>query len=492
MKDTESIPDPSLFLSMRALDYTLPSALADIIDNSITADAKNVDIFFDSENDEPYIAILDDGNGMNHEELKSAMKLGGKSPLFHRPEDELGRFGLGLKTASLSQARTLTVLSKENEQYLAMQWDLDHLASTGSWKLQELDEKEIKELPVFVELEKLNTGTLVLWRNLDNLGYGSANFSESLDAELAKAKEHISLVFHRFLNGDQGISKLNICINYSPITGADPFLPKSKRTDRGPEQKILVGTHFITVQAFTLPYSNQMSQSEREVASVAGGLRESQGFYVYRANRLITWGTWFKLTPTKELGKLSRVKVDVPNSMDHLWKLTVTKTRVIPPLEIREALKKLTENFTVQSKKVFKHKGEVLVSSEDGLKPWEVTKDRDDSLIIKINRGYPLLDSFTDGLDKDQLIQLSAILTAVEIGLPKEALYLELTKDQSKFASPDVTSSLVISLFDLWKSHNSTFENETDFIDKMLAISPFDTLKSERTSLINQLSSEGA
>lgn len=490
MKETESIPDPSLFLSMRALDYTLPSALADIIDNSITAKASNVDIFFDTECSSPFVAVLDDGIGMNEEELYSAMKLGGKSPLFHRAEDELGRFGLGLKTASLSQARTLTVASKFDNSIQALQWDLDHLANSGSWQIQELEDQEIAQLPVFEELNNLETGTLVVWTNLDNLGIGSPTFTETLDTEFAKAKEHLSLVFHRFLNGDQGVSKLNIKINYSQIVGADPFLPKSKRTDRGPEQKIPVGSDFIQVQAFTLPYSNQMSQSEKDVALVAGGLRESQGFYVYRANRLITWGTWFKLTPTKELGKLSRVKVDVPNSMDHLWKLTVTKTRVIPPAEIRDALKKLTDNFTVQSKKVFKHKGEVLATNDDSLNPWEVTKDREDSLSIKVNRNYPLLNTFVDSLDKEQLIQLSALLTAIEIGIPKEALYLELTKDNTKLEKPELHSPLIMSLVDLWKGHNASFENVTEFVDKMLNIPPFDALLAERESLINQLSFE--
>lgn len=485
MKDLELVPDPSLLFSMRSLDYSLASAIADIVDNSISVNSTMVDIKFSSENSTPFVSVIDDGTGMSKAEIKEAMKLGAKNPLAFRSEDELGRFGLGLKTASLSQARTLTVISFKNNEISCLRWDLDHLAQSASWTIQELTLDEIKKLPTADAFLTGGKGTLVLWTKLDNLGEGEPRFSENLDAGFIEVRQHLSLVFHRFMSGELSNRKVQISLNEVLVKPADPFLSKSSRTIKDPIQEIAVGEGAITVQAFTLPYISQMTKEEREVAMMAGGLRESQGFYVYRANRLITWGTWFKLAPLKELGKLSRVRVDVPNSLDHLWKLTVTKTRLIPPLEIREALRRLTGTFTVQSKKVFTHKGESLLNTSEIEFPWQVHKSKEGEIKITINRNFPLLTKLTDELTTEQLSMLNSVVTAIELGLPMEALYLQVNSDRQ---SDQVDVELLWqAIKDMWNSYPIDV-SVTEFVDSVLKLAPFNQIAEKRSELINDLS----
>ena len=129
---------PTLIESTRAIGYSLEAAVADIIDNSIAAGARNVDLFF-FPIDGAYIAVLDDGAGMNTDELNSAMQYGSKNPNVERDANDLGRFGLGLKTASLSQCRCLSVITKQGERIEGRRWDLDHVAQAESWSLLDLN-----------------------------------------------------------------------------------------------------------------------------------------------------------------------------------------------------------------------------------------------------------------------------------------------------------------------------------------------------------------
>ena len=126
----------SMFESLRAFGYELPTALADLIDNSVFAGARNVWIDFEWNGAESTVSITDDGHGMAEKELVNAMRPGSRNPREVRDPKDLGRFGLGLKTASLSQGRRLTVRSKQVESTgFTRCWDLDHVAKTGDWYL---------------------------------------------------------------------------------------------------------------------------------------------------------------------------------------------------------------------------------------------------------------------------------------------------------------------------------------------------------------------
>lgn len=192
---------PILVESTRSIGYSFETALADIIDNSIGKEADEVRVFFSSK-DPQFVAILDNGIGMSENELESAMRYGSKSSLDVRDKDDLGRFGLGLKTASLSQCRRLTVISKKNGAINAASWDLDYIIKAKDWSLIVYSEDEIKKMLFADYLSDKDSGTVVIWQQFDRIIDGAANPQKVFDERMERARNHISLVFHRFMDND--------------------------------------------------------------------------------------------------------------------------------------------------------------------------------------------------------------------------------------------------------------------------------------------------
>lgn len=201
----------SLIQSLRDIGYSCETALADIIDNSITAGAKSVQIMSDASSTEPALGILDDGRGMSFEELVEAMRPGTRSPLVSRDVNDLGRFGLGLKSASFSQCKRLTVVTRQKGIFSGATWDLDIVARTDRWDIEIHDEQD--EIPWADQLR--NDGTLVVWRSLDRLSGGLDHDlrkqAEHINRSIAGAERHVRLVFHRFMS--EGRSPLVIQLN---------------------------------------------------------------------------------------------------------------------------------------------------------------------------------------------------------------------------------------------------------------------------------------
>lgn len=210
MQEEHVPPGAQLFESLRAVGYELQTALADIIDNSIAAKATHVDILFIPEAEKPIVAILDNGTGMRPDEARIAMQLAGTNALDKREESDLGRFGLGLKTASLSQCRKLTLVTKASGKITGLCWDLDHIAKSNSWSLLVLDVDEIDELQFVSELKALESGTLVIWENLDRLLPEGTENDFYADELMERSKDHISLVFHRYLNSGGSFRDVSI------------------------------------------------------------------------------------------------------------------------------------------------------------------------------------------------------------------------------------------------------------------------------------------
>ena len=251
---------PTLMESTRAIGYSIEAAIADVIDNSIAASASQVDIDFFPIG-ESYIAILDNGWGMTADELVIAMQYGSKSPLETRDEQDLGRYGLGMKTASLSQCRILTVLSKKSGVYAGAQWNLNHIKDAESWSLLILDEDEAKTYPSFEKLDKYENGTLVIWQDLDKFAVGESDIAEAFKRKMDIIREHLSLVFHRYLSGEPGIKKLDIRMNEQSVQAQDPFLIK-KSTQLMDEEIIVVRGQKVRVKPYILPHTSKLTQKE--------------------------------------------------------------------------------------------------------------------------------------------------------------------------------------------------------------------------------------
>jgi Histidine kinase-, DNA gyrase B-, and HSP90-like ATPase len=430
VKDTEVAPDPQLMESMRAVGYTLETAIADIIDNSITAGGDQVDVRFTA-TPEPRIAIIDNGSGMDQETLIQAMRLAGRPPSYGRQPHDLGRFGLGLKTASLSQARSLTVVTKQDSPLRGVRWDLDHLATTAKWSLQLLDEDEIRSLPWIEYLDLHASGTLVLWQRLDQLHTVPALAEEHLDELMKHVRNHLGLVFHRFTNSALPPLEraLQLRINGAEVPRIDPFLTQHRGTQRGQLERIEVGDSVVTVQPYTLPYISKLRASDREAAQVAGTLRDSQGFYIYRAGRLVLWGTWFRIISRDELGKLARAQVDIPNALDHLWALDIKKSSASPPPEVRRRLAQIAGQIVRPSRRVHQYRGRPIAADKVD-RFWSLIEDRD-TFRYEINREHPLVVAFSESLDGRGRSALTHFLRAIEATFPVEDAYNRLGSDRS-------------------------------------------------------------
>ncbi len=473
MKDEDAIPDPQLMESLRAVGYTLETAVADIIDNSITAGGDEVDVRFTAM-PEPRIAIVDNGSGMDQETLSQAMKLAGRPPSYGRRPHDLGRFGLGLKTASLSQARSLTVATKHGQALRAVRWDLDHLVTTGRWSLQVLDDGEVRSLPWIESLDSHESGTLVLWGKLDQLHAAPELVESQLDELMKRVRDHLGLVFHRFTGSTMPplTKPLALRINGTVVPRVDPFLTHHRGTREGPQEHINVGDAKVTVQPYTLPYISKLSAADRRVAQVAGPLRDSQGFYIYRVGRLVLWGTWFRIMPRDELGKLARVQVDIPNTLDHLWALDVKKSSASPPPEVRQRLKQIAGQIVGPSRRVHEYRGRRL-DDDKVERLWILIADRG-TFRYEINREHPLVADLAESLDGPGQAALTQLLRVVEATFPVEDAYNRLGSDNSHTPSTIESAELVELAKAFYKPRGESVEV---LAQRLALIEPFSNVK---------------
>ena len=419
---------PVLMESTRAMGYNLEAAIADIIDNSIAAGANMVSIKFSPYDVTPYVSILDNGAGMKENEINDAMRYGSQSSLNERESTDLGRFGLGLKTASLSQCRCLTVISKQNNIVVARRWDLDEIYKVGSWALISLNEQDLETIPQYLEqLKPLKHGTLVIWEKLDRMLKGTATPEKLMNKQMDYVRDHLALVFHRYLAGESGIKKLSISINNLQIEPRDPFLI-GRSTVFQADEKFIIEGYPVYVSAFMLPHISNLTKKEKAALGGSEGLTKDQGFYIYRNKRLLIWGTWFRMHRKDELSKLARIRVDVPNALDHLWTLDIRKSTAIPPDVIKNNLSRIVGRISEGSKKAWTFRGKREIS-DDGSHLWSKTAIRD-GVVYNLNRDHMMLQLLKETLNPQQNKILEGYLKLAETNLPLNQLYVDLNNEE--------------------------------------------------------------
>ena len=461
---------PTLIESTRAIGYTLEAAIADIVDNSISASASCIDIFFFPVGDS-YIAILDDGCGMDADALETAMRYGSQNPNEKRAANDLGRFGLGLKTASLSQCRTLTVASKQNNSIEARCWDIDHVIDAHDWSLLILDsEGELDTIPQIEELRKLKSGTLVVWQNLDRLKIGELDFSRSMGKKMDDVRNHLSLVFHRYISGEPGIRKIQLRMNNVSVEPADPFLPK-RNTQMMSDEIININGSKVVVRPYILPHISNLTSDE--IAALGGkeGLRKRQGFYVYRNKRLLVWGTWFRMMRQAELSKLARVQVDIPNELDSLWTLDIKKSTAMPPEEVRKNLDSIIERLAEHSKRTWVFRGK-KETHDSIVHVWQRFKGKQGGAFYTINRDHPLVEVFENSSPQVRR-NLENLLKAIEEGLPLSSLYLDLNSDKTVENETEATAQAVETLLQDLLAQSPNDAAKTELLDRLAVSEPF-------------------
>lgn len=420
MKIKQSTPyAPLLIESMRSLGYSFDTAIADLIDNSVSANAKNIRILLDP-SDDPQLIIFDDGHGMDPATLEEALRFGSRGPGEVRGTHDLGRFGLGLKSASLSQCRRLVVVSKSNATLCCFSWDLDEVQRQNDWSVLEYSREEIAQLPSIELFDSVDSGTYVLLQNFDRIAASSHDVKKTLDTLIETAEDHLSLVFHRIISEDGA----NIFINGRSIEPKDPFLEGHKSTQRLREQSIKINDETITLQPYILPHRNKLTREDLRKVGGSDDLRTNQGFYIYRCKRLILWGTWFRLLGKDELNKLARVKVDIPNSLDEIWSIDVRKSTANLPDKIRKNLYGSVKDSVFGSKKVIEYRSR-LEPNTDISYIWQRLADRDGGIAYSINRDLPQVQLLINKLDDTGQRILQTLLQSIEQNFPANSVYLD-------------------------------------------------------------------
>ena len=413
-----------LIESMRDIGYSLQTAVADVIDNSITAGAANIELLADTTSDMPAVGVVDDGRGMSEMELLEAMRPGTRSPLEDRPDHDLGRFGLGLKTASFSQCRRLTVLTRKAGITSSATWDLDTVAETDEWYV-EIPEP-VGDIRWADRLE--HDGTLIVWENLDRL-VDPKNEADrkNLVRQIDETASHLELVYHRFLAGEPGLKRISISLNGRGLKPFDPFHSRHPAAIRGPEDIFRLGNREIRIQPFTLPHHKKVTVDEWNRYAGREGYIRNQGFYLYREKRLIIHGTWFGLARQAELTKLARVRIDMPNGMDAEWKIDVKKASAQPPPAVRDRLRRIIEVIGAGSKRAYTSRGQRLVS-ENRLPVWTRSQDKNE-ISYSLNPDHPAFRHFSESLGDQQKLEFARLLDLVASTLPIDTFFADVSSN---------------------------------------------------------------
>ncbi len=432
----ELLPNPAFLIqSMRHIGYTLETALADIIDNSIAAEASVISVQYRWNDANPWIAIIDDGCGMSSEGIKESMRFGGEiCPTENRSSSDLGRFGLGLKTASLSQCKRLTVISKQNDTVSSCIWDVDALseAAEPKWNALLPSVEMLKKDPVIEKLlyrlEKISSGTIVIWQKLDNLsvaskkGSAESNFAE----EMVRASEHMGLVFHRFFVMEKGRKVIEIDFNGTVVEGINPFGMAVPARQELQDETITIEGQKIEIQPFILPHHSKVSKKDYEKYGGEDGYLHNQGFYVYRNRRLIIKGTWFRIIPKTELNKLIRIRIDIPNSLDHLWQLDVKKSNASPPLAVLNRLKELLPSLSDRGKRPYTKRGSRAISDVVYIWRREFTNNK---VSYVINEEHPFVKTLVTNENGEVDSQKLSYLRIISGAFPAESFHVDVNND---------------------------------------------------------------
>lgn len=407
-------------------NYDLPAALADLVDNSISAKSKNIYInFIPIQKGDLVVTISDDGCGFDGKDaLILAMQVASRNPEDEIESNELGRFGWGLKTASLSQASVITVVSWKDQQFIAARWDHNNCKE---WGMDYFDGDDAKNL--LLGSPKSKSGTQVIWSNCDRLleSQKLSNIDE-ISPKIEQVNKELSLIFHRYLLGDeQDLNKINIEIQGVKLLPQDPFMQMHPATQTVPEQvhEYVTGKGkraTFKFQLFVIPHFSRLSHEELVNLGGEEGFFKTQGFYVYRNKRLIIHGTWFKIIKFDDINQLIRIRIDLPNALDGDWKITLDKADAQMPSSLKPQLKEIIRKFSEKTKKTNRRNGiGEPIKIKGTPEPVWIRRSSQSRYYYTINREHPLIN---DLLDLEE-VDVSNILGIIESYVPIEAMIKE-------------------------------------------------------------------
>jgi len=417
-------PPPVFFIkSISEQGYTLSTAIADLADNSIAAGATRVEILLDSHTSPLKLFIADNGSGMTGDELTMNMRFPSADLDLQRAGNDLGRFGLGLKTASFSQSRKFTVISKKaGGEYNGRTWDVEYLRETNNWTLIIESKERVKELlgAYFKSRENFHENsfdfelsTLVIWDNLYKLE--RVLKKNEINDELDDLRSHLGLVFHRFIQK----GKFTIRLNNSLIESFEPFPDHTPGVQTVSENFWQTGTAYIKFQGIILPKRSAAEAREAGSIWVPAGrtLEELQGIYVYRNERLINYGAWLRAIPKSVHLQFGRIRIDITNINDSEFHLNVAKSSLKIPFGLKRAMTDMVNHVAAQASKEYRErlasgvirsasvaKGLSLVVKEIGA----------GGPVLKINHEFELFRRLSVQINPEQSELLNSLIGLLE------------------------------------------------------------------------------
>lgn len=416
----ELIPNAKMLLaSLRSVGYTEETAIADIVDNSIAAGATRIELYFDW--DTKNIIIADNGEGMSKSILLDSMKIGSSDPDKVRDEKDLGRFGMGMKTAAFSIAKQLLVISKQNDICSNATWDLDYVDTNDKWEVLIKNDDEVEEqinsVVDKVNFEKWNNGTLIVLSNLDrlidfnNLDKSKKKFYKTIK----KIKNHLAMIFHRFIEDKDVV----FYINGNHLDAWNPFVRENPSTMELSAEELFDGKSDVYIEPFILPHKNKFS--DEDAYKKAGGQKDwlnHQGFYVYRNRRLIVYGTWFGKLKKEPAYNLARIKLDMSSDSDFEWGIDIKKSKATLPVAIEESVTDIAYRAVQKSVAVYNSRGvynRKNSQNNTSLKyVWEQRKNSLGNYMFYLNKKHPMLLQILQDLEGEQQKRLKTYLSLIE------------------------------------------------------------------------------
>ena len=489
-------PKPGSILgSLRSIGYNLKTALSDIVDNSIAAKAKKIEIINNDLNDNAdrleWMAILDDGIGMTNDEMLKALTLGGEGIEQERNDQDLGRFGLGLKTASFSQCRKLTLISKKrNKGIHTLVFDLDYIIKNG-WEVYSLDNYDllIDKIKKRVENKEIfdnDSWTVVYWENIDKIQIASVH---SFYAELSKVRNHFELIYHKFKD------KVEIRLNGTVVNYWDPYATAISSQEK--HYKYSADDDTYSIRGHVLKHSSEFQNiGDYENQSTVGTFNQNQGFFVYRNKRLIYRGSWLGLFNKEHHYILARVEINLTNKLesDLAWGVNISKSSVSIPRFAESDIRAECNRIRSEANNTFRFHGGVKKHKirnkniETEIQPiWNFdskgTKNGEKNQ-YKINIKHPLFDNFLKRLSTDEIVkkEFQQILKYLENYLPIDNIFARRANNEVEQPLEDD-----YEIYEKFKGIMEIYKismNVNTAFNTLINIEPFNSLSFDKERLI--------
>lgn len=430
--EIEIIPPKAsaLLESLRSFGYSLTDAIADLIDNSITAEATIVNVDFRWSGGNSSIVISDNGNGMSYDELVEAMSLGVNGPLVQRENKDLGRFGLGLKTASLSQASIMKVYSStDGESIHGLSWDLKFVSKDDKWANQWAAKKLNNQSFLEEKIKKLSKGTVIVLECLDrivNLNSKEDSLDERTDFYelIAKVQSNLGVIFHRFIQE----KRLKIIFNSNTDVIAYDPLHLDKEETKILWKNEIVKADILKTRVTSVLISKDILEDEQnkniEILS-------RQGVFIYRNDRIVSWGKWLGLSSVNNHDhRYFRSSIEFNSEDDQSWNIDVKKTNVNIPKPLSKKLKPLIKAGLSRSREMVWNNTFLKKDPNRVIQPLWISASRKGRNILIINREFPILKKISSKTESRKDLEL--FLKIIESSLTIHDMSQDLENESDK------------------------------------------------------------